>query len=186
MDIAKLKLSDALEIARGSERVVYIHPENPSLCIKIRYQTKRSRNESEREFSYMQSLKKRMDISDLPFALPIEWVDTNLGPGLVCPLIKGEDGKVATNLAKDRTHPKLELLVDEFCQNLLSKKISVIDLVSGNLVIAYYQGREQVVMIDGFGFTNDFLKLLYHLTPAITQRQTQRRVALLKKRFGFN
>lgn len=175
-----IHLNDDLEIGRGSERVVYRHPREESLCIKVRYRVRRSRDESVREFEFRKFLAQRYDLDKIPFALPSGWVETSLGKGLLCPLIKNDCGAVSPKLGLVEKTDNLTVLIDEFCDKLLSMKLSVTDLRKQNLVLQTTGGKSEVVMVDGFGFTNDFLKALYRVTPAITVSQTRRRIDKFK------
>lgn len=175
-----IDLTNAIVIGKGSERICYQHPNDPNLCIKVRYRVKRSRDESEREFDYAQSLK-RPDLA--PYALPIEWVETSGGKGLIFPLIRDGDGSLSMALGKLNDKSKLAGLFDDFAESILANHLSVTDLRLQNLVLQKNNDGERIVMIDGYGFTNDFLKNLYRVTSVITYIQTKRRLEKFKRSF---
>lgn len=179
-----LELNDTLIIGKGSERLVYQHPHNSDLCIKIRYRVKRSRNESINEFEYTMGLKG--DVKSIPLALPSEWVITNLGQGLVFPLIRDDDGNISPLLKQYRHQEKVSDLMDDFEHRLMKHAISVTDIQAQNIVVQTIKGKSRLVLIDGYGFTNQMLKHIFVVTRAITRMQTKRRIEKLKKRyFGY-
>lgn len=169
-----IELDDSLIIGKGSERVCYQHPNDSNLCIKIRYRIKRSRDESEREFEYAQRFVKQG--LKVPLALPVEWVETNLGRGLVFPLIRDDNGEISSALDRVEDKQLLEQVFTEFAQILLTNTISVTDLRIQNLVLQRTKTGPRVVMVDGYGYTNDFLKNLYRITKFVTFQQTKRRL----------
>ena len=175
-----IDLSGAVLIGKGSERVCYQHPENPQLCIKVRYRVKRSRNESEREFDYACRLKHSQT---LPLALPIEWVETNEGKGLIFPLIRDDNGQLSQSLQDWAGQPHLTVLFDEFAASILANHLSVTDLRMQNLVVQRVEGKPRIVMIDGYGFTNDFLKYAHKMTRLITHIQTKRRLEKFRRNY---
>tara|TARA_Y100001956_G_scaffold80259_1_gene95082 strand:- start:3816 stop:4358 length:543 start_codon:yes stop_codon:yes gene_type:complete len=175
-----LDLTDAVVIGKGSERICYQHPNDANLCIKVRYRVKRSRDESQREFEYAQSLK-HPDL--VPYALPIEWLETSEGKGLVFPLIRDDDGSLSMSLGKLDIKSKLSELFDEFEDSILTNNLSLTDLRLQNLVLQKNGDNERIVMIDGYGFTNDFLKNVFKVTRVITYIQTKRRLEKFRRNF---
>lgn len=175
-----IELTGAILIGKGSERLCYQHPENPNLCIKVRYRVKRSRNESEREFDYASSLKRGQA---LPLALPIEWVETNEGIGLICPLVRDDNGQLSQSLQDWSGKPQLAELFDDFAKSILANHLSVTDLRMQNLVVQQIAGKARIVMIDGYGFTNDFLKYAFKVTRLITHIQTKRRLEKFRRNY---
>lgn len=169
-----IELDDSLIIGKGSERICYQHPNDPHICIKIRYCIKRSRDESEREFEYAKRLRKRG--VEAPFALPIEWVQTNLGRGLAFPLIRDENGEISSSLNRVKDKQLVANLFQEFSDTLVTNALSVTDLRIQNLVLQRSADGPRIVMVDGYGYTNDFLKFLYRVTKVITLQQTKRRL----------
>ena len=179
----ELELNVSQEIARGSERVVYQHPLDENLCIKVRYHFKRRRDENEREYLYAQVLSKFVSIKELPIAFPVGWVKTNYGVGLVCPLIRNDDGKVSQSLLEINDMPYLESYLNVFSNILIENYVSVTDLNKQNLVLRVSNGKKQVVMVDGFGFSSVLYSLAFKFTSFFTVSQTKRRIARLYDSF---
>ncbi|WP_159656007.1 YrbL family protein [Vibrio atypicus] len=175
-----IDLASAKIIGKGSERICYQHPDDHNLCIKVRYRVKRSRDESEREYDYAKRLKNP---NLAPYALPLEWVETSEGKGLVFPLIRDDDGQLSQSLSKVEDKSQLAALFDEFAQSVLDNRLSVTDLRLQNLVLQKVAGQQRIIMIDGYGFTNDFLKNVFRITSLVTHIQTKRRLDKFRRNY---
>lgn len=167
-------LSDDNLIAKGSERACYQHPEHSDLCIKIRYNIKRKRDENTSEYNYIKKMKFAIDSA--PVSFPIEWVNTNLGKGLVFPLIKDHTGSISKTVSSSYIEKSIDKesllpLYLDFKRKMVEQNIAVTDPKPQNIVIKKINEQiSTLILIDGFGQSN-LINIPYFL-----KRQTARRI----------
>lgn len=149
----KLQLSDTLVIGKGSRRVCFQNPQDPSTCIKITFNNHK-RDENKREAHYLSAIQ---DLDRLPISLPIQWVNTNMGKGLTYPLIKDYSGDISKDIGYYDQHQivdsqQLNADLEIFKNNLLTGDIPIRDLVGGNVVYQRLSAKSgRFILIDGIG-----------------------------------
>jgi len=170
-----LQFKDVPAITQGRMRLVYRHPGDPRLLVKVirpdviehRWGSGarwyKSRRRYRQYISYIRETEEYIAAyaqhgSSLPFAQKIVgFTETDLGLGLVMEAALDRDGNLAPTLPtlfKNQAfdHNVAEDL-EEFFNQVVESDLIVADLNSGNLVYAYdaAQGKSHFVLIDGLG-----------------------------------
>jgi len=160
-------------IAAGKFRLVYEHPDDRNLLIKvIRPEMIERRWGSEAPWYKRQRRMKHHSLflreikeflatcaeGNAPsFAQKITGlVETHLGLGLITEAARDREGNLAPPMKKllleKRFDDKARAALDRFCEELLKSNIVVADMHSGNLVYAYNEAEgNHFVLIDGIG-----------------------------------
>lgn len=172
-----LKLKDRTPLNQGHSRLVFAHPGDPALVVKVmRPDVLEARFGSEtrwykrgrrygRYVSYVRELQEYIAAHSTygynpPFLQTvIGLVDTDLGLGLITEAATDADGNLAPNLATliasgsfDSTARKN---LDHFLQQILDCNVVISDMNVGNLVYAFSEQRGNFfVLIDGMGNAN--------------------------------
>ena len=176
-----IKLSIQQPFASGEERDVYFHPEDDGKCIKIsnvrpsvdfRPETLRDRlfwvtrgcNTNYFDINYTdalfyQQLSRRNDpevFKHLPKCYGL--VDTDLGMGLVCELIRNGDGTNCMTMKQyiqkhgTISDPKVIKAVDDFLNWLVDKNIFLREMGGTNTFFQYNKtGQVKLYHIDAVG-----------------------------------
>jgi hypothetical protein len=172
-----LQLQDREPLAKGRARLVFEHPDDPSLLIKVirpevieeRFGSGTAWYKRRRRFgrflSYIREIQEFVAVWSAENRSPHflqkvhGLVETDLGLGLVTSAARAEDGSLAPSLSvlmKDgyfdaEAAAKLE---NFFCE-LLDCAVIISDLNPGNLVYAHTPGHgRHFVLIDGLGNNN--------------------------------
>lgn len=154
----KIKLHQRGYITEGSQRLIYTHPDNPELCIKIPKEESNQRYVS-REIKYTKKYQDK--VSCIPAFHGT--IHTDLGMGYVFDLVKNYDGSVSQTLrdyadgGADMTiiRQKIEQLYALF----LEKHIIVSDLHAGNILVRHTTNSDyELWIVDGLG-NSDFIKI---------------------------
>lgn len=150
-------LENDLLIGKGSGRACYIHPNDDTKVIKVIY-SKEGENNSQNEidYKYINYLKKlNKNLSHI--ALCYEYVNTNLGDGLIFDRVLNYDKTpvksfryfIAKKLINLDTQKKL---LDELNRYLKKEEILFIDNSSTNILCQEVEkGKYKLVIIDGLG-----------------------------------
>lgn len=165
-------LADTEILGSGNERVCYIHPDNPKLCVKIYHpqdeifkHTKVMRQQNEMEYFYFRSLSSRK----VPFLyLPrcYGWVETDLGRGLLFDRIVNDDGSPSQNITELMVQGKIsESEVAEILNNigvfLNQYKVNICDVNPEHILIQNVNGELIPKIIDGVGSRYNNWKLYF-------------------------
>jgi hypothetical protein len=172
--MSPIQLKDRQPIAKGGLRLIYEHPDNPDLLIKVmrpeavacRYGKQQPWYKRRRRFgAYVLFARETMEFlatwashgRTLPIAQRIAgFVDTDMGLGLVTDAVRSPGGELAPTLAHLIDHRKFDTTakaaLEEFLQDLLACDLVLSDLHERNLVYgAAPDGSRRFVMIDGIG-----------------------------------
>ncbi len=151
-----IKLDDSLLIAKGGERVCYIHPNDNRKIIKILYKKGSHNNQNSLEYIYMNYLtSKKIDISHITNCYG--YIMTNLGKGLVFERVFDYDNKpsksfrymIANQLIDEKEQRKL---LDELKQYIDKNKILFIDNSMTNIFYKKTSStNSKLVIVDGLG-----------------------------------
>jgi hypothetical protein len=198
-------LKERTPVAKGGNRLVYEHPLNPALLIKVmrpevsegRYGEKASWHRRERRGGeYILFLREIREYvvgcvnsgRSLPFTQKIiGLVDTDIGMGLVVEAARGADGNLAPTAAKliatGNYDEKAEQALEEFVAGILESDVILSDLHERNIVYTRSQdGGGRFVMIDGLG-ASTFLSFK-SWSRAINERSKRKRIERLRKRIA--
>ena len=162
-------------VAAGGRRYIYEHPDDPALLIKVMRQD----NLQHRWFdapwyrrlartgpyvSYMREFKeyltsRRYSDEPSPVARVVGLVDTDLGLGLICEKVIGDDGRMAPSLERlvktQGMTPAINALINRLFEEVLRHYVIVNDLHAANVVYGTdSRGGPRLVIIDGFGEKN--------------------------------
>lgn len=199
-----LQLQSRQPFARGGNRLCYVHPDDPNLCVKVRrpdftLEQRRAKkgfpktllplshfDDNAEEFRVMESL-------DRVFGEPLYkhvsrcrgFVDTDMGAGLVSELIRGSDGAIAETLKKtiwDRGFTDVcQRAVAEFCTHWRALAIPSRDLLLHNIVVQRDgETIERLVVIDGLGSAGIFP--FQWLPAALRRKKAERKIDNLYQR----
>lgn len=199
-----LNLSDGLPIGRGSERIIYEHPNNPGLLLKIldRSQLRSRKRQARWHTRYLREGEYRLFLTEfseyiaasaraggnwreMPIAGVSGVIHTSLGMALVVEKIIGEDGSLAPTLEQIAgTHGftiELKHALDAFFQSLADHHIIFNDVGPSNIVYGRNSaGRLGFYLIDGFGLKQCFP--LYAWSQQLNRRRLERKyVAMLAR-----
>ncbi len=172
-----LDLSDRAPIAEGKRRLVFEHPGDPQLLVKVmkpgshrddgqplrRKRFKLRRREG--VFAYftrelLEYVAVRVSNRVPPAALPVSavygLVETNLGLGLVVEKVTDGAGALAPTLesllATGRFDPERRALLADFFDALVGHHVVAYELNADNIVLAGQRGNApRFVCIDGMG-----------------------------------
>lgn len=199
-----LRLGGSQPLFRGHQRLVFQHPEQPDLLIKVlRAEYVRDKfgpgsalhNRHRRCREYQPFLLEFREYlvacARAPQCLPylqeiVGLVWTDLGLGLTVRKVTGRDGASAPTLDRFlRQHGKLDprrkQLLDECLRNLEESDVVVDDLNDCNLVLgADGSGAERFVLIDGIGSST--LVPIKALSALANRWSKRRRIARLRAR----
>ncbi|WP_454783266.1 YrbL family protein [Legionella sp. WA2022007384] len=204
-----IQLTEQEFLAKGRRCLVYQHPHDLNLLIKVTnpelyqrngYKTKLSQlipliYQFRFSKSYVRELLEniyfrfnfKQNVLFPPFLQTvIGFTDTNLGFGLIVKAEKNHDGTCAKNLRtilrEGLFTEAMEKKLDAFCESLTSCDISVHDLQPRNLVYAYdpLKGEEHFVLIDGIG--EKTLLPIQRLSAYLRKRSRLSQIKALKER----
>lgn len=192
-------LSNETPFAAGGNRVCYVHPDDPALCIKVRrpdfsLADKRNRasfpkrllplssfDDNAEEFRVMQQLDENFGESLYAHVSRCHgFVDTDLGAGLVSELVRDENDEVSETLKKylwdygftEDCQKKLTEFAEHWQKTLIPSRA----LLLHNIVVQRDNSGciQRLVVIDGLGSPNLIPFWLYPL-PA-RQNKIKRRI----------
>ncbi len=199
-------LNETLLVAKGQRCLVYCHPKDNHLLIKVLNPQFSKRNSFKTRLLKRVPMIHRFRLSKCYIRELIESVrlrfnddysppsclqqitgivDTNFGPGMVVWAERGRDGRYAQTLKHlIQTHQfndHIQKKLDEFYQQLAHCDVAVSDTVPRNLVYAYDETiGDHFVLIDGIGEKTliPCLRLSAFLRKTVRLRQIKQ----LKKR----
>lgn len=187
--------------ARGGNRLCYVDPNCLSRCIKVLRPDRSPRirrseksfpknlkslnqfDDNREEYSVVQKIEK--SIGTAAYQLIPEfygYVDTNLGPGLVCELIRDSDGLISISLKQYiwqyGVDEKLQLALDRFSNLWSSLGMPSRNLLLHNIVVQRDNDAiVRLVVIDGLGWPGLFP--LAYFIPFLARRRAARKVKTL-------
>lgn len=168
----RIVLTEDLLIGRGTNKDIYIHPDDPARCIRI---NSREKDEHQREMSYRKVRERRRLPDSSLLAAYYGVVKTNLGEGFVFERIADYDGTTSKTLddlirlelkARERmksakevpeTEKKTPLMADVLSQlreRYFSDNLIVCDMHPKNCMVQFDTPSHcRVRIIDGIGTT---------------------------------
>jgi hypothetical protein len=189
-----LRLGEIEPIARGRMRLVFRHPHDPTLLIKVIRPDVIDQRWGSGQKWYKKRRRYRQYISyireceeyiagyasaghSLPFAQKITgFTESDLGLGMVMEAALDHDGNLAPTLrkilAENRFDDEVRAELDDFIHRILESDIFVADINPANLVRAYTpESGHHFVMIDGLGLSTVLpMKLLSRAFNRMSKR----------------
>ena len=199
-----IRLGDADPFARGGNRVCYVHPQNPDVCIKlprndVDLSVKRSRkglkgrlkpassfDDNRLEARTLTELHDRIGDSLREFVPRfLGWVETDLGAGVAVDLIRDADGAIALPLKQyvwERGFDAdLRAALAEFSAYWIRERVPSRELLLHNVVVRRLPSDAlRLVVIDGLG--NADLLPLSRWSPRLARRKSGRKTERLRGR----
>jgi hypothetical protein len=167
-------------LGKGATRLCFYHPEDTDKCVKV---AMRDRNIPALQ-QELEAVKRCVQyIGDyLPEYHP-ELIDTNLGPGLVCSIIRDDNGAPSQPLSQyviEKTLNKDALSqLTEFSRILTNNPIPIYDFNPDNFLIQIRNGK-QILRFTDLKTYNRFKPFTYlrmeRCCPAISLRIVKRRL----------
>ena len=199
-----IRLSTATPFARGGNRLVYVHPDRPEVCIKlprtdVDLAVKRRRkglkgrlkpaatfDDNRAEARTLTELHGRIGDSLAAFVPRfLGWVETDLGRGVALELIRDDDGAIATPLKQYVWEcgfdERLETALRELTAYWVRERVPSRELLLHNVVARRRgDGSVRLVVIDGLG--NADLLPLSRWSQGLARRKSARKAARLRNR----
>ncbi|WP_275288092.1 YrbL family protein [Halomonas elongata] len=172
-------------IGRGDERNCYLHPDDPSRCIKLSRKDKAK--QTRRELRYFQTLRRR----GIPFTHIPEFfgiVEDEALIGFEQQLVVDDQGKLPPNVAQYLSVPLTPRQISRFWEGLdalkaylLTYNVVPCDLVMSNLLVIERPDATTVMLIDGLG-ASELIPLPEYL-PWLGGRKIRRKWAKFIAKF---
>ena len=147
-----MNLTNAPVIARGSQRICYQHPTDPTKCIKINIDA--TGKQQKREQTYFQKLTRRQ----IPFrhlAVYYGTTDTQQGVGLVFEHIRDYDGSRSISLdtyIRSNGMHQVPIALEAMKAHFSRWNIITCDMSLKNFLVRRVSSEAvELVMIDGIG-----------------------------------
>jgi len=159
-----IELDPRALIGKGLHRECFVHPEDPTRCIKI--VVSGSGNENRREQAYYAELTRRgISWEMLPRFYGL--VPTNLGEGAVFDAVRDYDDRISFTLGHYLASPQLTELhgpairaaLDQLKAYLLENRVITMTLKAKNILFQLLDAeRGKLVIVDNIG-NSDFIPL---------------------------
>jgi hypothetical protein len=202
---APLHLKHLQPLAKGNVRLVFEHPSNPALLVKVmrpdhvesRYGGGAAWFRRGRRFEHYLLFVREIREYVATYAAAghavlfaqqvCGLVETDLGLGLVTEAALGSDGKLAPTLAKlvqiGQFDPEAEEALERFFVDLLGSVLVISDLHERNVVYACGRdGKRRFVMIDGLGSST--ILPFKNWSGWLNRRSKVKRIARLRLRIA--
>lgn len=198
-----LELKNREPLNKGHSRLVFEHPDDPTLIVKVirpdvvedRFGKgtpwyKRLRRYG-RFLSYAREAQEFIAVHNAHGNSPpflqrvVGFVETDYGLGLITGAVRGRDGSIAPSLAmlidSGRFDAEAQANLAAFIEEILACDVIISDMNLGNLVYAFDEERgDHFVLIDGLGNANLFpFKIL---SRRINRRSKRKRCERLHAR----
>lgn len=172
-------------LGKGATRLCFYHPETPDKCVKV---AMRHKNIPQLQHELTAAQACQSALGDYLPGYENELVRTNLGPGLVCEIIRNDDGSVAPSLATFVQHipmdKRLMAQLALFAKKVIQHNIPLYDFNPENFVVQQRNGRYILRLTDLKTYNNykpwTYMKL-ERLIPAISRLIVKRRLNRLFK-----
>ena len=171
-----IKLADQQPLAVGGERLIYQHPHDPHLLIKVMDARERARRRAEHPIKHWHKRFRRSpykpyltELSEyvasqaptdtprtVPLARTLGLVQTDIGLGLLSEKITDQDGNLAPTVrelvSRDGLTPALREQLDALFAGLTEAHVLFNDVGASNIVSgSNANGQQGLWVIDGFG-----------------------------------
>lgn len=181
-----INLTDAECIGSGSERAVYIHPNDPDKLIKIIHQGRKNLQTKRETKAYKRLTKRLPDTNDAWKHLPKYYGEcsTNIGEGQVVEAIRDYDGSISQTLqvyleknSVASYRNELNVLKQYLLDNIVIINHDISSLL--NIVVKKTNEKENIlVLVDALG-DHTAIKIL-NIIPSLARQKINRRWAKLE------
>jgi hypothetical protein len=170
-----IQLQQIKPFAQGGNRLCFVHPEDASLCIKVRrpdftLEARRRKkgfpknlrplssfDDNLEEFREMEKLSRYYgERAFRHISRCYGFIDTDLGKGLISELVRNFDGRIAITLKQclweNGLTDQVMSAIDDFIVFWIAELIPSRDLLLHNIVVQLAEnGAVRLVVIDGLG-----------------------------------
>lgn len=170
-----IQLQEIEPFARGGNRLCFVHPEDSSLCIKVRrpdftLEDRRRKkgfpknlrplssfDDNLEEFREMEKLSRYCGERAFRHISRCHgFIDTDLGKGLISELVRNFDGRIAITLKQylweNGLTDQVMSVIEDFIVSWIAELIPSRDLLLHNIVVQLAgNGAVRLVVIDGLG-----------------------------------
>jgi hypothetical protein len=167
------RLRESMPLAKGATRVVFVHPADPDLLIKVmrpEFQARRQRKangfnrfkRARMTKTFVAEMREQLILlgkgedPDRFLQRVVGFCDTDLGLGMVVERVRGPDGGPAPSLKaivrRGAFDGKVRDDLERFLETILASDITLDELNIRNLLYgADGDGSRRFVLVDGFG-----------------------------------
>lgn len=157
-------------IGKGATRICFEHPEDPNKCIKVAV---RPKDNAVLEKELKTYFLVRLYIEEYLITYDHKPVDTNLGKGLVCELLRDDDGSYSKSLdyylSKGPLDDEIVSQIWHFSYSLVEHDVFFYDFNLKNFIVQIKGGHKFLHYTDLKSFENykswTFLKLEKIIMP---------------------
>ena len=165
----KLILTEENILARGTNKIVYFHPEDVDKCIKFSLDAS-DETDMEHELKFRKICKSQVEHSTL-LTKYYGTVDTNLGTGHVFELVRDYDGRLSETflevLLREKASPTVYKALAMFKEKLFEEQVITYKIFPDNFMIQRISEQEsRIRIIDGIGMHVLFPLAYYSKTIA--------------------
>ena len=132
-------------IGKGAFRECYEHPVDKNKCIKI-FIKNEDTSVFQREYKNYSALKDQL--KDYIIPCEKELVETDKGLGMVCDLVRDDDGSASKMIWKYQMDDEIKQELDKFVSILLSRNLFFYDFNGNNFIIQIKDGKKKLKFID--------------------------------------
>lgn len=152
-----VRVSHLRPFAAGWTRQCFVHPDEPTRCIKIT-RPDATDDDNQTEWQYRQSLHRRgVPIAAAGLTRCYGWIRTDRGPGLQFDLIREPDGRIASSVdawlaTNGRRRPALSDAFTDLRRRMADHRIIMRDARLSNVVVqSKADGSIELWVVDGLG-----------------------------------
>jgi hypothetical protein len=198
-----LLLSETEPFARGGRRACYFHPADPGLCVKValpgkepeilrrqappwgRFRSRAVFDENMADSRFARRLQRRLGERAFKHIPRVhDFIETDLGPGLVFDLVRDADGRVSLSgkgfIVENGITAAVREALEKLKRFFLENRILIRDPFPHNFAFRKNaDGGVKIYAIDGFG-SGTFLPLV-SLFPPAGRRYTEKKFRRLEK-----
>lgn len=141
---------DPNDMISTGARECYYHPDNPNLCVKVPLRQSDAAYVLQRELDTYEQVKDALHDFVIPYEHDL--VDTNRGLGMVCHVLRNEDGTIAKSLCDyilvGGVTEDMINQIRRFYHVCMQHGLYFYDLNGKNFLIQEYAGEQNVKYID--------------------------------------
>ncbi len=169
----KLILTKENILGRGTNKIVYYHPEDVDKCIKFSLDSS-DETDMQHELRFRRICKDMVERSTL-LTKYYGTVDTNLGTGHVFELIRDYDGRLSETfleiLLREKASPAVYKALAMFKEKLFEEQVITYKIFPDNFMVQRISAREnRIRIIDGIGM-HVLFPLAYYSKTIAKRRQ---------------
>ena len=153
-DTKKLILTEKDILGRGTNKIVYYHPEDKNKCIKFSLDAD-DKSDLRYELIYRKACRDKVEKSTL-LTKYFGTLETNLGTGHVFELVRDFDGKLSETfeslIIREKNSAKVREVLTLFKEKLFEEMIITYKIFPDNFMIQRLSEQEyRIRLIDGIG-----------------------------------